>query len=80
VPRAEIPDLVTGRFEHVHNVRVPGMLHGRVVRPPEAGAEARERERGIGQGRGGTREGRGQERLRGVVAEKPWQAIRPPRS
>ncbi|HET7499948.1 MAG TPA: molybdopterin cofactor-binding domain-containing protein [Kofleriaceae bacterium] len=30
--------LVTGRFEYVHHVRVPGMLHGRVVRPPEMGA------------------------------------------
>jgi nicotinate dehydrogenase subunit B len=30
--------LMTGQFEFVHNVRVPGMLHGRVVRPPEVGA------------------------------------------
>ena len=30
--------LVTGDFEYVHHVRVPGMLHGRVVRPPELGA------------------------------------------
>jgi CO/xanthine dehydrogenase Mo-binding subunit len=31
--------LVTGGFEYVHHVRVPGMLHGRVVRPPEMGAK-----------------------------------------
>jgi len=30
--------LVTGGFEYVHHIRVPGMLHGRVVRPPEMGA------------------------------------------
>ncbi|HSR99393.1 MAG TPA: molybdopterin cofactor-binding domain-containing protein [Kofleriaceae bacterium] len=30
--------LVTGRFEYVHHLRVPGMLHGRVVRPPDMGA------------------------------------------
>ena len=30
--------MVTGKFEYVHNVRVPGMLHGRVVRPPAVGA------------------------------------------
>jgi len=30
--------LVTGGFEYVHHVHVPGMLHGRVVRPPEMGA------------------------------------------
>src|SRR5215469_6516697 len=30
--------LMTGRFEFVQNVRVDGMLHGRVVRPPEMDA------------------------------------------
>jgi nicotinate dehydrogenase subunit B len=34
----EASALMTGQFEFVHNVRVPGMLHGRVVRPPEVGA------------------------------------------
>src|SRR5438093_9952428 len=38
VPRVEIPAIATGQFEHVHNVRVPGMLHGQVVRPPAVGA------------------------------------------
>src|SRR5499427_5436412 len=38
VPRLDIPALATGQFEFVHNVRVPGMVHGRVVRPPEVGA------------------------------------------
>jgi nicotinate dehydrogenase subunit B len=33
VPRVDIPDKVTGTFTYMHNVRVPGMLHGRVVRP-----------------------------------------------
>jgi nicotinate dehydrogenase subunit B len=32
-PRKTIPDKVTGKYAYVHNVRVPGMLHGRVVRP-----------------------------------------------
>lgn len=32
------PMLMTGRFEFVQSVRVPGMLHGRVVRPPGMGA------------------------------------------
>ena len=30
--------MATGTFEFVHNVRVPGMLHGAVVRPPGVGA------------------------------------------
>jgi CO/xanthine dehydrogenase Mo-binding subunit len=36
--RFDVPEKVTGTFEFVHNVRVPGMLHGRVVRPPAFGA------------------------------------------
>jgi nicotinate dehydrogenase subunit B len=33
VPRIDIPDIVTGKLTYIQNVRVPGMLHGRVVRP-----------------------------------------------
>jgi CO/xanthine dehydrogenase Mo-binding subunit len=33
VPRVEIPDVATGKLTYAQNVRVPGMLHGRVVRP-----------------------------------------------
>jgi CO/xanthine dehydrogenase Mo-binding subunit len=38
IPSLDRVALMTGQFEFVHNVRVPGMLHGRVVRPPEVGA------------------------------------------
>ena len=38
IPSLDRTALMTGQFEFVHNVRVPGMLHGRVVRPPELGA------------------------------------------
>ena len=37
VPRVDIPAKATGAFTYVHDVRVEGMLHGRVVRPPYAG-------------------------------------------
>lgn len=40
VPRVDIPAKATGAFTYVHDVRVPGMLHGRVVRPPYAGIDA----------------------------------------
>jgi CO/xanthine dehydrogenase Mo-binding subunit len=36
--RVDIPDKITGRYTYVQNVRVPGMLHGRVVRPRGQGA------------------------------------------
>ena len=38
VPRVDIPAKVTASFNFVQDVRVPGMLHGRVVRPKAIGA------------------------------------------
>jgi nicotinate dehydrogenase subunit B len=40
VPRVDLPAKATGELFYVHDVRVPGMLHGRVVRPPYAGVDA----------------------------------------
>ena len=39
VPRVDIPAKVTGEWTYMQDVRVPGMLHGRVVRPPALGAQ-----------------------------------------
>ncbi len=33
VPRVDIPDKAAGTYTHMQHVRLPGMLHGRVVRP-----------------------------------------------
>lgn len=33
-PRLDLPDKVFGRARFVHDLRLPGMLHARVVRPP----------------------------------------------
>jgi len=38
-PRIDIPAKATGAITFVHDMRVAGMLHGRVVRPPYAGAD-----------------------------------------
>jgi nicotinate dehydrogenase subunit B len=32
-PRVDIPDKVAGTYTYVHNIRVPGMLHARIIRP-----------------------------------------------
>ena len=37
--RIDIPAKAMGELVFVHDMRVPGMLHGRVVRPPYAGAD-----------------------------------------
>jgi len=39
VPRVDIRNKLIGNLVFVHDMRVPGMLHGRVVRPPYAGAD-----------------------------------------
>ena len=37
--RPDIPNKVTGKHVYVHDFKVEGMLHGRVVRPPAVGAK-----------------------------------------
>ncbi|UUN91368.1 molybdopterin-dependent oxidoreductase [Pseudomonas extremorientalis] len=37
--RVDIPGKATGELTYVHDMRVPGMLHGRVIRPPYAGLD-----------------------------------------
>jgi CO/xanthine dehydrogenase Mo-binding subunit len=39
VPRLDIRDKATAQFTYMHDFRIPGMLHGRVVRPLAIGAK-----------------------------------------
>lgn len=39
-PRVDLPAKANGSWVFVHDVRVPGMLHGRVIRPPYAGFDS----------------------------------------
>jgi CO/xanthine dehydrogenase Mo-binding subunit len=70
--------MVTGRFEFVHNVRVPGMVHGRVVRPPTVGATVgsplSEIESSVA-GVPGLIKVVLKNNFVGVVCEKQWQAV-----
>ena len=38
IEQLDIPGKLTGEFTYIQDFRVPGMLHGRVVRPPAIGA------------------------------------------
>lgn len=38
IPRVDIPAKVTGEFTYIHDLRLPGMLHARVIRPAGMGA------------------------------------------
>jgi len=71
----DLPALVTGRFEFVHNVRLPGMLHGRVVRPPSVGATVASVDESSVQGMPGLVKVVAKKNFVGVVADKPWQAM-----
>ena len=70
----EAPALMTGHFQFVHNVRLPGMLHGRVVRPPEVGATVASADEGSVKQIPGFVKVVVRKNFIGVVAEKQWQA------
>jgi nicotinate dehydrogenase subunit B len=74
-PRLDLPDMVTARLEYVHNVRVPGMLHGRPVRPPAVGASLIAVDESSIKDLPGIVKVVTRKNYVGVVAEKPWQAI-----
>jgi nicotinate dehydrogenase subunit B len=74
VPRIDMAAMATGTFEFVHNVRVPGMLHGVVVRPPAPGATLTTVDESSIAGLPGVVKVVTKKNFVGVVAERPWQA------
>jgi CO/xanthine dehydrogenase Mo-binding subunit len=73
--RPDMPAMVAAEFEFVHNVRVPGMLHGRVVRPPSVGSTLISVDQDSLKGMPGLVKVVVKANFVGVVAEKPWQAM-----
>ena len=80
VPRVDIPAKVTGRYTYMHDFRVPGMLHGRVVRPPALGAELQDVDESSVKGLPGIVRVVRQRNFLGVVATSEWSAIRAARA
>jgi nicotinate dehydrogenase subunit B len=75
VPRKDIPGKMTGQFTYVQDVRVPGMLHGRVVRPYGVGSTLLSvDETGLRDIPGFVQVVR-RDNFLGVVAETEWGAI-----
>ncbi len=80
VPRNDLPDKVSGKYVYMQHVRVPGMLHGRVVRPRGQGAYGAGAkvlaldEASIGNIPGARVLRKGD--FIGVVAENEWDAVR----
>jgi CO/xanthine dehydrogenase Mo-binding subunit len=75
VKRLDMPQMVTGTFEYVHNVRVPGMAHGRVVRPPTVGAAVERVDESSVAGMPGLIKVVVKKNFVGVVCEKQFQAV-----
>jgi CO/xanthine dehydrogenase Mo-binding subunit len=73
VPRFDIPAKATAQFTYIVDVRVPGMVHGRVIRPPVPGAKL-VRIDGA-DGLPGVVKVVAKGNFVGVVAQSEWQAI-----
>lgn len=75
IPRIDVPAKMTGTFRFVHDLRVPGMVHGRVVRPPAIGATLLDVDEGSVKTVPGVLKVVRKGNFLGVVAEREEQAI-----
>src|SRR5438132_462649 len=80
VPRFDLPPKLTGEAIYIHDVRILGMLHGRVVRPPVINTDPMSIDEGSVRHIPGmvmiVREGK----FVGVVAKTEWAAIQAART
>ena len=79
-PRNDIPDKVSGQYVYLQHVRLPDMMHGRIVRPRGQGAYGAGA-RVLMLDEGSIADIRGARVLRkgdfvGVVADREWDAVR----
>ena len=76
VPRFDLPPKVTGEAVYVQDVRIAGMLHGRVVRPPTINTEPTNIDEGSVKNIPGFLKVVRQGSFVGVVAKTEWAAMR----
>ena len=76
VPRVDIPAKVTGGAAYVHDLRLPDMLHARVVRPPSYGATLASLDASGVERRPGVVKVVRDASFLAVVADREWTAIR----
>src|ERR1700737_3442489 len=75
VPRVDIPAKVTGGAAYVQDMRLPGMVHARVVRPPSYGAQLTDCDPSAVEKMPGVVKVVRDGNFLGVVAKKEFQAI-----
>ena len=76
IGRLDIPGKLTGQFTYMQDFRVPGMLHGRVVRPPAIGAKLESVDESSIKAIPGIVKVVRQDDFLGVVAQSEWSAVR----
>ena len=75
LPRIDLPGKVIGSDVYVHDLELPGMLHGRVLRPPSYRATLQAFDSGRVEAMPGVRAVVRNGRFIGVVAEREEQAV-----
>ncbi len=76
VPRVDIPAKAKGTFQYVQKVRIPGMLHGKVVRPASLGAHVQKIDKTAVNGLPGNPQVVQVNDFVGVVADTEWHALK----
>ncbi|MGJ4939720.1 molybdopterin cofactor-binding domain-containing protein [Bradyrhizobium sp. HKCCYLS1011] len=76
IPRVDIPAKVTGGAAYVQDMRLPGMLHARIVRPPSYGATLTDVDSAAIEKMPGVVKVIRNGNFLAVVAEKEFQAIK----
>lgn len=76
IPRVDTAPKILGQWQYVTDVRVPGMLHGRVIRPARAGAKLVSVDDARAKAINGYVKTVVEGNFVGVVAENEWAAIR----
>src|SRR5262249_23158578 len=76
IPRVDIPAKVTGGAAYVQDLRLPGMVHARVVRPPGYGAQLTDCDTGAIERMPGVVKVVRDGNFLAVVAEKEFQAVK----
>jgi nicotinate dehydrogenase subunit B len=75
LPRLDIPAKVTGGAAYVQDLRLPGMVHARVLRPPSPAAELRGLDSAAIEKRPGVLKVVRDGRFVAVIAQREWQAV-----
>jgi nicotinate dehydrogenase subunit B len=76
VKRMDLPGKLTGEYIYAHDVRIPGMLHGRVVRPPVVNTEPTNIDESAAKSIPGFVKVVRERSFVGVVAKTQWGAIK----